>query len=225
MKVSSRSPSPLLTPPGEARLVRSLQAGDEAAFAAIVERYHSAMVRLALSYVREQSVAEEVAQETWLAVLQGIGRFQRRSSFKTWLFMILTNRAKTRGRREARSLPMSSLGSAADAGDPAVDPDRFHPQEAGRWPGGWADPPRSWRNGPEQRLLAREAGGLILEAISGLSASQRAVITVRDIEGLTAQQACEVLELSDANQRVLLHRARSKVRQALEHYMDEAADA
>ena len=225
MKVSSRSPSPLLTPPGEAQLVRSLQAGNEDDFATIVERYHSAMVRLALSYVREQSVAEEVAQEAWLAVLQGIAGFQQRSSFQTWLFTILTNRAKTRGRREARSVPMSSLGPVHGADEAAVDPGRFRPHEATRWPGSWADPPRPWGNGPEQRLLATEARGLILEAISGLSASQRAVITLRDVEGLTAQEACEVLELSDANQRVLLHRARSKVRQTLEDYMDEAADA
>jgi RNA polymerase sigma-70 factor, ECF subfamily len=222
--VSSSSPSPLLTPPaGEAQLVRSLQAGDEAAFAAIVERYHSAMVRLALSYVREQSVAEEVAQETWLAVLQAIPRFQQRSSFQTWLFKILTNRAKTRGRREARSVPMSSLGPVEEAGEAAVHPDRFAPPGAAQWPGGWAEPPRPWGNGPEQRLLATEARGLILEAIGGLSAGQRAVITLRDVEGLSAQEACEVLELSDANQRVLLHRARSKVRQVLEDYMDGAA--
>lgn len=183
------------------------------------------MVRLALSYVRERSLAEEVAQETWLAVLQGIGRFQQRSSFQTWLFKILTNRAKTHGRREARSVPMSSLDSVEDADDASVDPDRFHPQGAAPWPGGWADPPRSWGNRPEQRLLAIETRDLILEVISGLSASQRAVITLRDIEGLTAREACEVLELSDANQRVLLHRARSKVRQALEDYMDGAAGA
>jgi RNA polymerase sigma-70 factor, ECF subfamily len=222
--VSSWSPSPLLTRPGEARLVRSLRAGDEAAFVAIVERYHGALVTLALPYVREQSVAEEVAQETWLAVLQGIGRFQQRSSFQTWLFKILTNRAKTHGRREARSVPMSSLGSGEEAGEASVDQDRFRPQGASQRPGGWADPPRSWANGPEQLLLATEARGLILEVISALSASQRAVITLRDIEGLTAQEACEVLELSDANQRVLLHRARSKVRQALEDYMNQAAD-
>ncbi len=209
--MSSCSASPLLKPRGEARLIRSLQAGDEAVFAAIVARYHSAMVRLALSYVRQQSVAEEVAQETWLAVLQGIGRFQQRSSFQTWLFKILTNRAKTRGRREARSVPMSALASVEDAGDAAVDPDRFQ------------GAPRAWANGPEQRLLATEAHGLILEVISGLSAAQRAVITLRDIEGLTAQEASEVLELSDVNQRVLLHRARSKVRQALEDYIDGAA--
>ena len=185
----------------------------------MVERYHSAMVRLVVSYVRERSVAEEVAQETWLAVLEGIARFERRSSFQTWLFTILTNRAKTRGRREARSVPMFSLGSV-NADEAAVDPHRFEPEGAAHWPGGWAEPPRSWGNAPEQRLLAKEARDLILEAIGGLSVSQRAVITLRDIEGFTAQEVCEVLELSQANQRVLLHRARSKVRQWLEDYMD-----
>jgi RNA polymerase sigma-70 factor, ECF subfamily len=217
--VPSRPSSELLTSSGEAQLVRSLQAGDEAAFAELVERYHPSLVRLALSYVREHSVAEEVAQETWLAVLQGIGRFEQRSSFHTWLFKILTNRAKTRGQREARSVPMSSLGPADEADEPSVDPDRFRPPGAPKWPGGWADPPRSWGESPEQRLLASETRGLILEVIGRLPATQRAVITLRDIEGLPAEEVCNVLELTDTNQRVLLHRARSKVRQALEDYM------
>jgi RNA polymerase sigma-70 factor, ECF subfamily len=219
--VPSRSSSELLTSSGEAQLVESLQAGDEAAFAAMVERYHPALVRVALSFVREQSVAEDVAQETWLAVLQGIGRFERRASFRTWLFTILTNRAKTRGQRESRSVPMSSLASADDPDEPSVDPDRFRPPDASQWPGGWADPPRSWGGSPEQRLLAAETRGLILDVIGRLPANQRAVITLRDIEGLSAQEVCNVIELSDTNQRVLLHRARSKVRQALEDYMAE----
>ena len=186
-----------------------------------MERYHPALVRLALSYVREHSVAEEVAQDTWLAVLQGIGRFERRSSFQTWLFTILTNRAKTRGLRESRSVPMSSLHPAGDVDQPSVDPDRFRPPDAPKWPGGWAEPPRSWGGTPEQRLLASETRGLILDIIDRLPPNQRAVITLRDIEGLSAEEVCNVLELTDTNQRVLLHRARSKVRQALEDYMAE----
>jgi RNA polymerase sigma-70 factor, ECF subfamily len=219
--VPFRPSNEILPTSGEGQLVQSLQAGDEAVFAAMVERYHPSLVRLALSFVREQSVAEEVAQETWLAVLQGIGRFEQRSSFQTWLFRILTNRAKTRGQREARSVPVSSLTSGDDSDESVVDPDRFRPPDASQWPGGWADPPRSWGENPEQRLLAAETRRLILDVIAGLPTGQRAVITLRDIEGLSAEEVCNVLELTDTNQRVMLHRARSKVRQALEDYMAE----
>jgi RNA polymerase sigma-70 factor, ECF subfamily len=221
--VAHRSPSDLLAPGAEAQLVESLRARDEAAFAALVDRYHAGLVRLALSYVRERSVAEEVAQETWLGVLNGIDGFEGRSTFQTWLFRILTNRAKSRGQREARSVPWSSLGSDDDPREPSVDPGRFRPLDAPRWPGGWDDPPRSWGENPEQRLLAGETRRLILDRIGMLPASQRAVITLRDIEGLSAEDVCNVLALTDTNQRVLLHRARSKVRQALEEYMDEGA--
>ncbi len=219
-----RPPNETLTTSGEWQLVQSLQAGDEAVFAAMVERYHPSLVRLALSFVREQSVAEEVAQETWLAVLQGIGRFEQRSSFQTWLFRILTNRAKTRGVREARSVPVSSLMSDDASDESSVDPERFRPPDASQWPGGWADPPRSWGENPEQRLLAAETRRLILDVIAGLPTGQRAVITLRDIEGLSAEEVCNVLELTDTNQRVMLHRARSKVRQALEDYMAEEGE-
>jgi RNA polymerase sigma-70 factor, ECF subfamily len=219
--VANRSPSDLLASGAEAELVESLRARDEDAFTALVARYHASLVRLALSYVRERSVAEEVAQETWLGVLNGIDRFEGRSTFQTWLFRILTNRAKSRGQREARSVPWSALGPDDDSAEPSVDPARFRPPDARQWPGGWADPPRSWSENPEQRLLAAEARRLILDRIGMLPASQRAVITLRDIEGLSAEDVCNVLELSDTNQRVLLHRARSKVRQALEEYMDE----
>jgi RNA polymerase sigma-70 factor (ECF subfamily) len=205
----------------EAQLVNSLQAGEEAAFTVLVERYHGALVRLALSYVHEHAVAEEVAQDTWVAVLQGIGRFEQRSSFQTWLFTILANRAKTRRQREARSVPMSSLASADARDQASVDPRRFRPPDAPQWPGGWADPPRSWGANPQERLLAAETRRLILDTIGGLRGLQRAVITLRDIEGLSAEEVCSVLELSDAYQRVLLHRARSKVRQSLEDYMAE----
>jgi len=221
--VASRPPSDLLARDAEAELVDSLRAGDEAAFAALVDRYHGTLVRLAVTYVGQRSVAEEVAQETWLAVITGIDRFERRSSLQTWLFRILTNRAKTRGQREARSIPLSSLGRDDEADQLSVDPDRFRPLDAPQWPGGWADPPRSWGPNPEERLLAAETRALILEVIGGLTGNQRAVITLRDIEGLSAEDVCNVLELSETNQRVLLHRARSKVRQALERYMDEGA--
>jgi RNA polymerase sigma-70 factor, ECF subfamily len=202
----------------EAGLVEALRAGDEAAFAALVERYHAGFVRVARTYVRDRAVAEEVAQETWLAVLGAIDRFESRSSLKTWLYRILTNRAKTRGERESRSVPFSSIG---DPDEPAVDPDRFRP-EGEQYAGGWKEFPNPWEGDPEERLLAGETRKLILASIEMLPSTQRAVITLRDIEGFDAEDVCNVLELSDTNQRVLLHRARSKVRRALEEYLEEA---
>jgi RNA polymerase sigma-70 factor, ECF subfamily len=202
----------------EDKLVAALRAGDEAAFATLVERYHGSLVRLARMYVRDRAVAEEVAQETWLAVLNGIDRFEGRSSLKTWLFRILTNRAKTRGERESRSVPFSSIG---DPDEPAVDPDRF--RDAGdQYPGGWREFPQPWEGDPEERLLAGEARALILDTIDQLPPNQRAVITLRDIEGFDADDVCNVLDVSDTNQRVLLHRARTKVRRALEQYLEAA---
>jgi RNA polymerase sigma-70 factor, ECF subfamily len=207
-----------LSPEREAELVESLRAGDETAFAALVDHYHASLVRLARMYVRERSVAEEVAQETWLAVISGIDGFEARSSLKTWLFRILTNRAKTRGERERRSVPFSSIG---EADEPSVEPERFRP-ESDQYPGGWKELPRPWEGDPEERLLADETRRLILATIEELPRVQRAVITLRDIEGFDAEDVCNVLELSDTNQRVLLHRARSKVRRALEEYLGDA---
>jgi RNA polymerase sigma-70 factor (ECF subfamily) len=202
----------------EEELVAALRAGDEAAFEALVDRYQSSLVRLARMYVRDRSTAEEVVQETWLAVLNGIDRFEGRSSFKTWLFRILTNRAKTRGQRESRSVPFSSIG---DPEEPAVDPDRFR-DAADQHPGGWRDFPQPWEGDPEERLLAGETRALILDTIEQLPPNQRAVITLRDIEGFDAEDVRNVLDLTDTNQRVLLHRARSKVRRALEQYLEAA---
>lgn len=200
----------------ESELIAALRAGDESAFAALVERYHAGFVRVARMYVRDRAVAEEVAQETWLAVLGAIDRFEARSSLKTWLYRILTNRAKTRGERESRSVPFSSIG---DPDEPAVDPDRFQ-SEGGQYPGGWKEFPQPWEGGPEERLLAGETRELILATIETLPPNQRAVITLRDVEGFGADEVCNVLELSDTNQRVLLHRARSRVRRALEQYLE-----
>jgi RNA polymerase sigma-70 factor (ECF subfamily) len=194
----------------DAALLDRLRAGDEAAFMELVERHHAALVRLAQSYVSSRAVAEEVAQETWLGVLRGIDRFEGRSSLKTWIFRILVNRAKTRGEREARSVPFSSI--EGDDG-PSVDPDRFI--EAGAW----ASPPRPWEGEPVDRLLAGEARGVIDAAIERLPPAQRRVITLRDVEGLAADEVSGLLDVTDGNQRVLLHRARSKVRQALEDYL------
>jgi RNA polymerase sigma-70 factor (ECF subfamily) len=198
----------------EAAVVARLRAGDEAAFRALIEMYHAMLVRVARMYVSTQAVAEEVAQETWLAVLEGIDRFEGRSSLKTWIFRILTNRAKTRGVREGRSLPFSSL----EPSGPAVEADRF--RGAGEnWPGHWAPPPLGF---PEERLLAGEARGVVEQAIAALPPTQRAVISLRDVEGWSADEVCNALTLTETNQRVLLHRARAAVRAALEQYLEDS---
>jgi RNA polymerase sigma-70 factor (ECF subfamily) len=206
-------------PDSDAGLVRALRDGDEAAFAALVDRYGPSMLRLAMMYVSSRAVAEEVVQETWLAVLTGIDRFEERSSLKTWMFRILTNKAKTRGEREGRTVPFSSLGDP-ERDEPAVDPDRFVDTGVpGRGP--WATPPRALDRIPEDRLLAREAQERIVAAIRALPSAQRAVITLRDVDGLTSEETCDVLGLTEGNQRVLLHRARSKVRAEFERYVEE----
>jgi RNA polymerase sigma-70 factor (ECF subfamily) len=208
------------TSPDELRLIEGLRAGDEAAFEQLVNRYGASMLRLATTIVGSRAVAEEVVQETWLAVLQGIERFEGRSSLKTWLFRILTNRARTRGEREGRTVPFSSLADAAevDGEEPAVEPDRFygsgHPNA-----GLWVDLPQRWADTPERRLLSREVQDRVAEAIAALPPSQRAVISLRDVEGWSSEEVCNVLDLSETNQRVLLHRARTKVRRALETYL------
>jgi len=202
------------------RLVAALRAGDEATFATLIDTYQAALLRLARSYVSDRSVAEEVVQETWLGVIRGIDRFEGRSSFKTWLFRILTNTAKKRGARERRTVPFSALAGAGDDGDEAaVDADRFLP--AGHlWAGHWASAPHPWGSAPEERLLAGEAREVIDAAIARLPESQRQVITLRDVDGWSSEEVCDLLELTEGNQRVLLHRARSKVRQTLEDYFE-----
>ena len=200
----------------DARLVDGLRRGDEAAFVALMEEYGAGMLRVAQMYVSSRAVAEEVVQDAWLAVLNGIGRFEGRSSLKTWIFRILSNTAKTRGVREARSVPFSAL--AGDDEGEAVDSDRFLGPDT-RFPGHWAVPPESWAGAPEGRLLARETLELIGSEIEKLPPQQALVLTMRDIEGLSSEEVCNVLELTESNQRVLLHRARAKVRQALEDYI------
>jgi RNA polymerase sigma-70 factor (ECF subfamily) len=206
------------------QLLDALRNGDERAYIALVRRYGGLMQRVALGYVRTTAVAEEVVQETWCAVLTGLERFEGRASLKTWLFRILTNRAKTRGQREARTVPFSSLAGDDDDAGPAVDPDRFLPADHLRWPGHWAAGPAPWSALPHDRLLAREVRAEIRAAIDTLPERQQAVIVLRDVEGWPPEEVCEVLDLSEGNQRVLLHRARSKVRAELERYFaDEVA--
>jgi RNA polymerase sigma-70 factor (ECF subfamily) len=180
------------------------------------------MLRMALVHVRTRAVAEEVVQEAWLGVLTGLDRFEGRSSLKTWILRIVVNRAKSRGEREARFVPFSCLGDG-EADEPSVDPLRFlgagHPD----WPGHWAVPPRSWASVPEDRLLARETLALIREAIDELPQRQQQVLVLRDVEGWGPDEVCAALGVSPGNQRVLLHRARSKVRAELERHLEPIA--
>jgi RNA polymerase sigma-70 factor (ECF subfamily) len=210
----------------DSELLARLRRGDELAFRTLVERYTGTMLRVARLHVRDRQAAEEVVQETWLAVVKGLERFEERSTLKTWLFRILTNRAKTRGEHEARTVPFSALAAADASGDdPAVDPDRFRgPQD--QYPGGWAAPPPRWETLPQERLLSRETLQRVEDAIERLPPAQRAVIRLRDIDGWDSDEVCELLGLSHGNQRVLLHRARSKVRASLERYLgDEVTTA
>jgi RNA polymerase sigma-70 factor (ECF subfamily) len=201
--------------PQDARLLEGLRAGDEAAFVALMREYGAGMLRVAMMYVSSRAVAEEVVQEAWLGVLKGIGRFEGRSSLKTWLFRIVANTAKTRGMRESRSIPFSSLGDDA-SDEPTMDPERFL-GSGERFPGHWAVPPQAWA--PEGRLLSQEALALIEREIDRLPPAQRAVITMRDVQGFTSEEVCNALDVTETNQRVLLHRARARVRAALEEYM------
>ncbi|HEV8421220.1 MAG TPA: sigma-70 family RNA polymerase sigma factor [Actinomycetota bacterium] len=216
-------PSLLASTADEADLLASLRAGDEQAFARLVDSHHASMVRLAMVYVPSRAVAEEVAQEAWLAVLHGLDRFEGRSSLKTWIFRILMNRAMTRGQREHRTIPFSPVFDASkDPMEPAVDPDRFRPPGE-KWAGSWGQYPRGWEGAPEARLLSRESLGHVSRAIEKLPPSQREVITLRDVDGWSSREVCNALGITETNQRVLLHRARSKVRRAMEQYLDERA--
>ena len=201
-------------------LLARLRAGDEAAFMTLVDRYGALMLRVALMHVRTRSVAEEVVQEAWLGVIRGLDRFEGRSSLKTWILRIVANLARTRAVREQRSVPLSSLEPEGD--EPSVDPSRFRPPDD-RYPGGWAVPPHAWARLPEESLVADETLRLVREAIDRLPARQQEVITLRDVEGWDSDEVCAALDLTEGNQRVLLHRARSKVRQELEDYFEAAA--
>lgn len=206
--------------PDDRQLIAAIRDGDDDAFVALIDRYHPSLVRIALLFVRDHGVAEEVAQETWIGVLRGLDRFEGRSSFRTWLFSILANQARRRGQRERRVIPFSALGwpGGGDA-EPAVDPDRFFPP-GDEWTGYWASPPRDLVDDPEAALLSSEARGVIEQAMLALPPNQRAVIRLRDVEGWESDEVCNALGLSATNQRVLLHRARSRVRQALEPYLE-----
>ena len=201
----------------EADLLARLRAGDERAFETLVMRHHRTMLAVARQYVSTRAVAEEVVQEAWLGVIKGIDRFEGRSSLSTWILRILVNIAKTRGVRESRSVPYAALAGPDD--EVSVEADRFRgPND--QYTGGWWAFPDDWSKLPEQALLQRETLKVVTDAIEELPPLQRSVIAMRDIQGCGPEDVCSVLEISDGNQRVLLHRARSRVRAALEKHLD-----
>jgi RNA polymerase sigma-70 factor (ECF subfamily) len=198
--------------------VAALRAGDERAFRELFARTYPMMKRVARGYVASDAVAEEIVQDTWLAIVTGIDRFEGRSALGTWIFSILSNQAKTHSARERRALPISCV-APRDAGEPAVDPDRFQKDDEA-WPGHWATPPRPWQK-PERRLLSLEAREHLKDALAELPERQRLIVGLRDIDGHSAEEVCDLLGLSQENQRVLLHRGRSRLRAVLEEYFGE----
>jgi RNA polymerase sigma-70 factor (ECF subfamily) len=203
----------------EAELLVRLRAGDERAFETLIDSYHGTMIAVARSYVKTRDVAEEVVQEAWLGVLKGLDRFEGRSSLKTWILRILVNTAMTRGGREARSVPFSSL-APADEEQTAVGPERFR-APGDPFAGHWNAYPSDWSSLPEEGLLGRETIDVAKRAVEELPDAQRSVIALRDLVGCSADEVCATLEVSPGNQRVLLHRARSHVRAALEGHLDD----
>jgi RNA polymerase sigma-70 factor (ECF subfamily) len=191
----------------DVELLTRLRAGDEAAFVTLVDRYHAPMLRLAASFVPSPAVAEEVVQDTWLGVVRGIDRFEGRSSLKTWLFRILVNRARTTGVRERRTVA-SDLTTG-----PTVDPNRFDAN------GGWVEPPEAWAEQAEERIVASQLAARVHAFLDELPDGQRQVVMLRDVEGLSSQEACALLGVTEANQRVLLHRGRARIRHMLEREM------
>jgi RNA polymerase sigma-70 factor (ECF subfamily) len=214
----ARSASPtgsgrLRRDPERDALLQALAAGDDRAFAELVERWSGSMLRIALLHGGSRPTAEEVVQEAWLIALRDLARFEGRSALRTWIAGIVVNLARSRARAERRSVPIP------DAEAHAVDPSRFRPADSPRWPGHWAVAPVPWP-APEDALLAGEAREQILRAIAALPPAQREVLVLRDLEGFSAAETCNILGLADTNQRVLLHRARSRVREAIERYFD-----
>ena len=213
---TSPTPGGNATATEERQLLEALRAGDERAFATLVDRYHETMVRVARMYVADRATAEEVVQEAWLGVLGGIERFEGRSALKTWIFRIVTNRAKTRGKREKRTVSFSMLGPVDD--EQGSEESAMFLPEGQEWAGAWAAAPESWL-GLEDRLLQQEARSVVEQAIAELPERQRMVITLRDVEGWTSEEVRNEMAVSKTNQRVLLHRARVKVRQVLDAYL------
>ncbi len=195
---------------GERELLDRLLSGDEGAFETLVALLHPPMLRFVRTFISRADVAEEVVQETWLTVLRGLQGFEGRSSLKTWIFHILANRARTRATRDARVIPFADLLSADDESGDAVLESRFTPD------GRWTEPPARWQvNTPEALLLRAEVMAQLETALETLPPAQRMVVTLRDVEGLSSDEVCSVLGISESNQRVLLHRGRTRLRRDL----------
>lgn len=209
---------------GEVALLARLRQGEEGAFGDLVTRHHSALIRMAMGYVADREVAEEVVQDTWMAVIEGLGRFEGRSSLRTWIFGILIHKAKDRGVREKRHTTFSSFESTDDDSDEAVDPSRFH--QSGEWAGSWVFPPQPWDDQtPEKLLASQQAVNAMNRAIEALPRILKDVLILRDIEGVDAKEVCEMLKITETNLYVRLHRAREQVRQAVEVYLEGSQSA
>jgi RNA polymerase sigma-70 factor (ECF subfamily) len=207
----------------ELSLIDALRRGDGDAFGRLVDQYHTSLRRVARLYVSNRAVADEVVQDTWVGVIQGIWAFEGRSSLRTWIFRILINHAKTRAVREGRTVPFAGVGADdVDGPEAAVSSERFRPADHPTEPGHWTSPPRDIGTSPEGRLLSREAGEQLQKAIDALPPNQRLVLTLRDIEGCSTEEVCNALGIRETNGRVLLHRARARVRAALEPYLGGA---
>lgn len=196
-------------------MLAALRSGDERVVATLVDRWGGMMLRAALAHLDSRAVAEEVVQDAWLTVLRSLDRFERRSSLRTWVIGIVINLARSRARTERRTVALDAAES-----EPSVEPARFLPVDHPRWPRHWAIEPRPWPT-PEDELLAGETRRVVLDAIAALPPMQREVVVLRDLEGLPSADVCNVLGITDTNQRVLLHRARSRVRAAIERYLGE----
>jgi RNA polymerase sigma-70 factor, ECF subfamily len=200
-------------------LLARLRQRDEGAFAELVTRHHSALIRMAMGHVADREVAEEVVQETWIAVIEGLDRFEERSSLRTWIFGIMIHKAKDRGVREKRHMTFSSFEAVNDEDDELIDPSRFH--QSGEWAGHWAFPPQPWDDQtPEKLLASQQAVNAMNRAIEALPATLKEVLILRDVEGIEAKEACGILKITESNLYVRLHRARERVRQAVESYLE-----
>lgn len=204
----------------EHALLAELRSGSEAAFCELVDRYGASMLRVARMRASSQAVAEEIVQETWLRVLRGLERFEGRSSLRTWIFVILANCANRHVRQEGRSIPFAALADEDGERSPSVPPDRFFPAEHPRWPRCWSSLVDGWADVPDAHLLTLEMRDVLRRALASLPPVQREVMALRDVEGWPADEVCAFLELTPENQRVLLHRARARVRESLSRYLD-----
>jgi RNA polymerase sigma-70 factor, ECF subfamily len=203
----------------EGHLIARLRRGDEGAFDELINKHHGALIRMAMGYVADREVAEEVVQDTWMAVIEGLGRFEGRSSLRTWVFGIMLHKAKDRGAREKRHVIFSSFECVDDEGNEVIDLSRFH--QFGEWAGHWAFPPQPWDDQtPEKLLASQQAVNAMNKAIAALPRTLKDVLILRDVEGVDAKEVCDILKITETNLYVRLHRAREWVRQAVEAYME-----